>query len=84
MSLLLLYYLGESLPSSMTTQWSAMDSQPNPVQTMMIQLMNSDLYQYDHSAVVLQYFETIIRLVDCLNFICHRIYVANYLNGLKF
>lgn len=60
-SLLLLYYLGESLPSTVTGQWGMTDGQPNPVQTMMMQVLNSDIYLYDHSAVALQYFETIIR-----------------------
>ncbi|CAL8134628.1 unnamed protein product [Orchesella dallaii] len=78
-SLLLFYYLGETVPTTMSGQWSAAEGQLNPIQLMMVQVMNSDIYMYQHSAVVLQYFETIIRYEKF--FVCHPEYIVKGLSA---
>ncbi|ODM97182.1 Exportin-T [Orchesella cincta] len=78
-SLLLFYYLGETVPTTMSGQWSAAEGQLNPIQQMMVQVMNSDMYMCQHSAVVLQYFETIIRYEKF--FVCHPEYIVKGLSA---
>lgn len=60
MALLLMYYLGEVIPMS-GALFNADLEKSSPIQILLLLIMNSDIYLHTHQAVVLQYFENIVR-----------------------
>ncbi|CAK8681357.1 exportin-T-like [Clavelina lepadiformis] len=57
----LLYMLGESLPSNLSTQFSSDPEKTSPLHNMMTVLASSGVSNHPHSAVRLQFFETVAR-----------------------
>nr|XP_018668498.1 exportin-T [Ciona intestinalis] len=57
----ILYMVGESLPSNMSTQFSMDKNKSSPLHNMMTLLVSSEVSSHPHPAVRLQFFETVSR-----------------------
>nr|CAB3267799.1 exportin-T [Phallusia mammillata] len=56
-----LYMLGESLPSNLSAHFSTEKNKNYPLYEMMTQLVTTGVSNHSHSAVRLQFFETVVR-----------------------
>jgi len=60
-AILLLYYLGEAIPTGGSSLFNLDPEKSSPVQVLLMLVMNSDVHLHTHPAVIIQYFETIVR-----------------------
>ncbi len=60
-ALYLLYMLGETEKTSGVVQFSPNVDHSSAIQTLLLTMVDAELHLHTHSAVVLQYLETVVR-----------------------